>query len=145
MKRCSSWSLGRRIRAVVAVVALLGSAWGLAYDPGPERVVASSPGSQASIPNNHPVRNPGGKAATFSTQGSVDLTGEYFQAQGMNGRSCATCHIPEEAWGINPGTLQHLFDETGGTHPVFNTLDANNPNMSVSTEEARLKAFSMLL
>ena len=42
----------------------------------------------------------------------------------------------KEAWSINPGTLQHLFDETGGTHPVFNLLDANNPNMDVSTPEA---------
>ena len=75
----------------------------------------------------------GGHSATFSTQGFVDLTGEYFQAQGTNGRSCVSCHIPEEAWSINPGTLQRLFDETDGTHPVFNLLDANNPNMDVST------------
>lgn len=102
---------------------------------------------QTSIPNNHPVKNPGGKAATFSTQGSVNLTGEYFQAQGTNGRSCASCHIPEEAWSINPGTLQHLFDETGGQHPVFNLLDANNPDIAATavTVEERLAAFSMLL
>jgi hypothetical protein len=48
------------------------------------------------IPNNFPHRNPGGYGATFSTQGVVDLTGEYFQAQGTNGRSCATCHVQEE-------------------------------------------------
>ena len=76
------------------------------------------------LDNNQPIRNPGGAAATFSTQGFVVLTGEYFQAQGTNGRSCASCHIPEEAWSINPGTLQRLFDETEGTHPVFNPLDA---------------------
>jgi hypothetical protein len=106
---------------------------------------AASPKPKNRIPNNHPVPNPGGKAATFSTQGFVDLTGEYFQAQGTNGRSCASCHIPEEAWSITPGTLQHLFDETDGTHPVFNLLDANNPNLDVSTPEARLAAYSMLL
>lgn len=98
-----------------------------------------------SLSNNHPIKNPGGKAATFSTQGFVNLTGEYFQAQGRNGRSCATCHNSSEAWSINPGTLQRLFDETGGTHPVFNILDANNPNMDVSTVEARRAAYSMLL
>ncbi len=142
MKRCSSWSLGHRIKAVVAVVALLGFAWGLRLRAGRRDQDRSRPDS---IPNNHPFKNPGGKAATFSTQGSVDLTGEYFQAQGTNGRSCASCHIPEEAWSINPGTLQRLFDETDGTHPVFNLLDANNPNMDVSTPEARLAAYSMLL
>ena len=126
---------------MVAVIALFSLAWGFES----ELVGATSPVSEDSIPNNHPAQNPGGKSATFSTQGSVDLTGEYFQAQGTNGRSCASCHTPEEAWSINPGTLQRLFDETEGTHPVFNLLDANNPTMDVSTPEARLAAYSMLL
>jgi cytochrome c peroxidase len=139
MKSCRSWIHGHRIRPVVAVVALLGFAWGI------ELIGATSPMPPGSIPNNHPFPNPGGKAATFSTQGSVNLTGEYFQAQGTNGRSCASCHTPKEAWSINPGTLERLFDETGGTHPVFNLLDANNPNADVSTVEARRAAYSMLL
>jgi cytochrome c peroxidase len=100
---------------------------------------------QTSIPNNHPFKNPSGDGATFSTQGFVDLTGQYFQPQGTNGRSCSTCHIAPDAWTITPCTLQRLFDETGGTHPVFNLLDANNPNADVSTVEARRAAYSMLL
>ena len=104
--------------AVVALIAVLGLASVLVVDPG--RVNSMG---QESLPNNLPHPNPGGKAATFSTEGSVNLTGEYFQAQGTNGRSCVSCHIPEEAWSINPGTLQELFDQKNGTHPVFNTLD----------------------
>jgi cytochrome c peroxidase len=130
---------------LVAVVALLGLAWGLAYYLRSRRVAPTSSKYQGSIPNNRPLPNPGGEAATFSTQGSVNLTGEYFKAQGTNGQSCASCHIPEEAWSITPGTLQRLFDETNGTHPVFNLLDANNPNMDVSNKEARRAAYSMLL
>lgn len=155
MKRWSSWSTGLRIGAVAAVVALLGLALGLAYYLRSGRIAAtgssqakSAPTSsklKGSIPNNHPLPNQSGEAATFSTRGSVDLTGQYFQTLGTNGRSCATCHIPEEAWSITPATLQRLFDETGGTHPVFNLLDANNPNMDVSTVEARRAAYSMLL
>ena len=98
-----------------------------------------------SIPNNLPQRNPGGYGATFSTQGSVDLTGEYFQAQGTNGRSCVTCHVPEEAWAITPATLQQRFDETAGLHPVFNKLDANNDTLPFDSVEQRLAAYSMLL
>lgn len=100
---------------------------------------------QEIVPNNQPVDNPGGKSATFSTQGNVDSTGEFFQAQGTNGRSCVTCHTAHDAWSLNPGTLNQLFDETGGTHPVFNALDADNPNMDLSTPESRRAAFSMLL
>jgi cytochrome c peroxidase len=145
MKRYSSWSLGLRIGVVVAVAAILGLAWGLASYLRSKRVAPTSSKYQGSIPNNHPLPNPGGEAATLSTGGSVNLTGEYFKAQGTNGQSCASCHIPEEAWSITPGTLQRLFDETEGTHPVFNLLDANNPNMNVSTPEARRAAYSMLL
>jgi cytochrome c peroxidase len=143
MTRQGSLSFGRRLRVLVAVVALLGLAWG--FEDGRGSGLAGAAGAQDSLPNNHPERNPGGKSATFSTEGSVNLAGEFFQAQGTNGRSCASCHVPEEAWSITPGTLQQLFDETGGTHPVFNLLDADNPNVDVSTPEARLKAYSMLL
>jgi hypothetical protein len=147
MKRCSSQGLAHRIRATVAAFALLGLVCVLAHELSPEPVGATSPAPTDRITNNRPAPNPGGAAATFSTQGAVDLTGEYFQAQGTNGRSCATCHIPEEAWGINPGTLQRLFNETDGEHPVFNELDANNPDVidGNSSAEERLAAYSMLL
>jgi cytochrome c peroxidase len=101
--------------------------------------------TQDALPNDRPIQNPGGFAATFSTQGQVDRTGEYFRPQGTNGRSCASCHVHKDGWGITPGTLQSLFAETGGTHPVFNALDADNPALDLSTVEARRAAFSMLL
>ena len=145
MKGYSSRSLGLRIGAVVAVVALLGAAWGLAYYLRSRRVAPTSSKYHDSISNNHPMQNPSGEAATFSTQGAVNLTGEYFKVQGTNGQSCASCHIPEDAWSITPATLQRLFDETDGKHPVFNPTDANNPDMDVSTVEARRAAYSMLL
>ena len=145
MKRDGSQSNSRRIRATAAAVALGLLSLGLTYGLG--AAPASAVGADT-IPNNRPAPNPNGAAATFTTQGShVDLTGEYFQAQGSNGRSCATCHIPEDAWGINPGTLQRLFSETNGTHPVFNKLDANNPDAvpAEPTEEQLLASYSMLL
>lgn len=144
MKTDSSQRRVRQIRVTVTVIALLSLALATKFDLGMNFAGATSP---ESIPNNQPVRNPSGKSATFSTQGSVNLTGEYFQAQGTNARSCASCHIPEEAWSINPGTLQHLFDETAGTHPVFNLLDANNPDVAATatTIEQKLAAYSMLL
>ncbi|HEX6732586.1 MAG TPA: hypothetical protein VF074_21385, partial [Pyrinomonadaceae bacterium] len=117
MKPYNAQTVGRYVRISLTILTLL--ALGLAVKFDLFSTLASATSSE-SIPNNQPVRNPNGKSATFSTQGSVNLTGEYFQAQGTNGRSCASCHIPEEAWSINPCTLQHLFDETAGTHPIFN-------------------------
>lgn len=145
MKRGSSGSLFLRVGVIVAVVALVGLGLGLAYYLRSRRPMPHSSRLQGSIPNNQPLQNPGGEAATMSTHGSVNLTGEYFKVQGSSGQSCATCHIPEEAWSITPATLQRLFEETGGAHPVFNLLDADNPKMDVSTVEARRAAYSMLL
>lgn len=145
MKRVGSWGQGFRIRAVIAIVMLLCFAGGLAYYLRFRRANPTSSKFQGSIPNNYLMANPGGEAATFSTKGSVNLTGEYFKTQGTNGQSCATCHIPEEAWSITPATLRRLFEETDGKHPIFSLLDADNPNMNVSTREARRAAFSMLL
>jgi hypothetical protein len=100
---------------------------------------------EAQNPNELPAPNPRGFAATFSTQGGVDLTGEYFQAQGTNGRSCETCHIAGDAWSISAATIRSRFDETAGLDPIFNLLDANNPNAPVNTVKARRSAYSMLL
>jgi cytochrome c peroxidase len=140
-------NLSFRTLVMPTIIALLlvASVCLIQNDPHVQPVGATSSTLDDSFPNNKLFRNPGGKAATFSNQGLIDLTGEYFQAQGTNGRSCASCHIPDEAWSINPGTLQHLFDESQGLHPVFNRLDANNPNMDESTAEARLIKYSMLL
>ena len=103
-------------------------------------------GDQASIDNLHPHANPNGAHATFSTRGFIDQTGAFFRPQGTNGRSCATCHIAEDVWGINPATIQRLFDETGGQHPIFNPLDANNPQTNdFTTVEGRRAAYSTML
>ena len=127
------------------IVALLFLAFALVVTGARETVWVEA--SSDSIPNNLPQHNPGGMDATFSTQGSVQFTGEYFQAQGSNGRSCGSCHTAGDAWSITPGTLQEMFDATAGTHPVFNELDAKNPDLigdNPSVEE-RLVAYSMLL
>ena len=117
--------LGTRMRVVVAAGILLLAGVVYARDARAEGF--------GSLPNNFPHLNASGFSATFSTQGFVDLTSEYFQAQGTNGRSCQTCHIPQEAWSINPDASSSCSSYTGGTHPIFNPLDANNPDADLST------------
>jgi len=98
------------------------------------------------LPNNKPIPNAGGKAASYSTAGFIDLTSEFATPQGTNGRSCVTCHAPQDGWGLTPATAQRLFDATDGLHPLFNPVDANRRTLSdVSTVEARRESYSMLL
>ena len=127
-----------RMLASSTAILVLALAWGFRSAPQAQELATT-------IENGQPFRNAAGHAATFSTQGLIDLTGEYFQAQGSNGRSCATCHVPQDAWSITPATVQRLFDDTMGLHPLFNALDANNPGADLSTVAAREAAFSMLL
>ena len=78
--------LGRYVLVTVVVGTLVAGMAAAA------RVRARSvPDLVESRPNNFPHVNPSGISTTFSTRGFVDLTGEYFQAQGTNGRSCSTC------------------------------------------------------
>jgi hypothetical protein len=99
-----------------------------------------------SLPNNFPHLNPHGFSATFSTQGFVNLVTDYSLPQGSNGRSCQTCHIPQQAWSINPNAIQLLFFLTGGTHPIFNRLDADNPDTAdLTTVTGRWAAYTMML
>jgi cytochrome c peroxidase len=101
--------------------------------------------SLKSIPNNFPILNAAGYAAPFSTTGAINLQNEFHTPQGTNGRSCATCHILTSGWGNRPSDDRILFDLTGGTHPIFNIIDANTPTSDVSTVQARRKSYSMLL
>jgi hypothetical protein len=110
--------------------------------------LVSAPGVAGitTLPNMHRFPNATGFAATFSTTGSVDLTGPFFQSLGTNGRSCGSCHQPADGWTITPPHLQQRFDESAGTDPVFRTVDgSNSPNLDVSTVDARRSAYSMLL
>jgi cytochrome c peroxidase len=87
-----------------------------------------------------------GLLRTFTSSGTVDTSGAFFQSLGTNGRSCNTCHRIEDAWSISPADLQQRFNRTDGTDPVFRTVDgSNSPAADVSTRSARKKAYSMLL
>jgi cytochrome c peroxidase len=98
------------------------------------------------LPNMLRFPNPTGYAATFSTTGKVDLTGPFFQSLGTNGRSCGSCHQPSDGWTVTPKHIQQRFEATGGTDPIFRTVDgANAPELDVSTVRARRSAYSMLL
>jgi cytochrome c peroxidase len=97
------------------------------------------------IPNNTWMKNEHGYATTFAEAGYVDLDNAFFTAQGTNGRSCGTCHVPEVGWSMDGATVTALFNATDGLHPLFvNNLDTDTPTADMSTVQARWNATTML-
>ncbi len=106
------------------------------------------------IPNGIPIRNSFGAGTSVSTTGKIDLTNEFFQDLGTNGRRCVSCHLPTSGWGITPEQVQDVFyatrggeiDDMLGLGAIFRTNDgANSPEADVSTFAKRKQAYSMVL
>src|SRR5215831_12091967 len=72
-----------------------------------------------SIPNEAHFPNSNGASQMFSTTGSLDQTGPFFQSLGTNGRACSSCHLPDQGMSISATGVQSRFDATGGLDPVF--------------------------
>ena len=101
-----------------------------------------------------PMANATGYSATISRTGLVDLSNEFFQDLGANGRRCVTCHLPNTGWTLTPAQVQLTFAQTlggavrdtFGLGAVFRSNDgANSPNAPVRTLAERRRAYSMLL
>src|SRR5882672_9373172 len=106
------------------------------------------------LPNGLPFPNPTGFASTFSADGRIDLTNEFFQNLGENGRRCVSCHLPSAGWTIVPSQVQAIFnrtlggviDDPLGLGAIFRTNDgSNSPAADVSSLAARRSAYSMVL
>jgi cytochrome c peroxidase len=98
------------------------------------------------LPNPLVTLDTAGLLSTYSTSGGVDLSNPFFQNLGTNGRTCASCHQPTDAWSVTPPHLQSRFYFSGGNDPIFRTNDgANCPSSDVSTFQARKSAYSLLL
>jgi cytochrome c peroxidase len=97
-------------------------------------------------PNLQDFPDPTGAVRTVSTTGSVDTNNPFFQSLGTNGRACISCHQPGDAWTVTPPHIRERLAASNGEDPIFRPVDgANCPSADVSTEEARERAYSMLL
>jgi hypothetical protein len=97
------------------------------------------------LENNTPFENPTGSSSSFSTTGSVDLTGAFFQNLGTNGRTCNTCHLQSDGWTVAAASAQRIFDESEGNAPLFAFDGQNCRGADRSTIEARRAASSLML
>ncbi|HSN05326.1 MAG TPA: hypothetical protein VLS44_10105, partial [Nitrospira sp.] len=89
---------------------------------------------------------PNGVLKTYSSTGTIDLTGPFFQSLGTNGRSCASCHQPSDAWSVSAAHVAARFEQTNGLDPIFRTNDGSNcdHNIDTTTVAGRRQAYSLL-
>src|SRR5688500_1692927 len=98
----------------------------------------------ATLPQYFTARNPDGTDGTLVTGEPVNVNHAFFRSLGTNGRTCATCHVPEEGWSIRPARVRARFNDTQGLDPIFRTNDgATSPLADVSTVRARRIAYSL--
>jgi len=90
--------------------------------------------------------NPAGIQRTITTADSFDTGNPFFQNLGTNGRSCFTCHEPDQGWSVTPRGIRERFEETRGRDPIFRSNDGSNcEGADISTAAKRREAFSMLM
>ncbi len=101
-----------------------------------------------SLPNLFPLPNGSGLLETYNINNApISLRGAFFQSLGTNGRSCSSCHLPTEGWGVSAAEIQLRFLLTQGLDPIFRTNDGSvcDHNINTSTLEGRQKAYRLLL
>jgi len=132
----------QRVRMPLAVGSMFIAAWGFcggaawAQEAG-ERDAPSTP-----IHNLRRFADPTGEIATFNINGRINTQSAFFQSLGTNGRSCATCHVEDQAFSISPPQIRERFEKTRGQDPLFAAVDgANCPN----TRTSDFAAHSLLL
>jgi cytochrome c peroxidase len=110
--------------------------------------VGQSAHAQLKIPNLFPFPNASGILETNFTSGNgqIDTSGPFFQSLGTNGRSCFSCHRPDQGWTISAQNMALLFDLTLGTDPVFRPVDGANCDQNIDTTSinGRRQAYSLL-
>jgi cytochrome c peroxidase len=69
----------------------------------------------------------------------------FLQPLGTNGRSCFTCHQPQDGWSVSAAGARARFAASGGADPLFRLVDgATCPTAPVGTDEQRQQAFRLL-
>jgi cytochrome c553 len=90
-------------------------------------------------------KDPSGMIATFQPSGATQTaTNAFFQNLGSNGRTCFSCHEPQDGWSLSAQHAQARFD-ADPNDPLFRRVDgATCPSDDVSTLDAKRAAYSLL-
>jgi hypothetical protein len=90
--------------------------------------------------------DPSGTIATFQPNGpTITANNAFFQDLGSNGRTCFTCHQPQDGWSLS---AQHALERfyADPDEPLFRLVDgATCPSADVSTHAKKLAAYRLLV
>ena len=91
-------------------------------------------------------RDPKGAIASFQPNGATfTANNAFFKDMGTNGRTCFTCHQPQNGWGVSARDVAERFEKSAGTDPIFRLVDgATCPSDDVSTLRAKRRAYKLL-
>jgi hypothetical protein len=111
----------------------------------PDRTV-SVQATPAVIPQLEIDGDSSGTIATFQPNGSTPTASNaFFQNLGSNGRTCFTCHQPQDGWSLSVQHAQARFN-SDPNDPLFRRVDgATCPSADVSTLAAQRAAYSLLI
>jgi cytochrome c peroxidase len=81
-------------------------------------------------------RDPTGEISTYQPDGAATTADNGFFSPDIteNGRTCFTCHQPQNGWALSPPEIMAQFRHTRGQAPLFQPIDAADcPNSSGAT------------
>ena len=100
----------------------------------------------ATIPELEVDDDAKGRIATFQPGGSTGTGNAFFQNLGINGRTCFTCHQPQDGWTISAASVSARFEASGGDDPLFRLVDgATCPTDDISDLHAKQQAYKLLI
>jgi cytochrome c peroxidase len=99
------------------------------------------------IPKLEVEDDPSGRIATFQPGvATITANNAFFQNLGTNGRTCFSCHQPQNGWTVSAADVRTRFAESAGADPIFRLVDgATCPTDDVSTLSAKTSAYKLLL
>jgi cytochrome c peroxidase len=113
--------------------------------------IAADVGKNSAIPKTIPridtTADTSGKLASYQPGGATTTArNAFFQSLGTNGRSCFSCHRPQDGWSISAADATARFKTTRGKDPIFSLNDgATCPSADVSATAAMKRAYQLLL
>jgi cytochrome c peroxidase len=125
-----------KIRVAVALLSVVCVSL-IAFRVSPESAYAQGPGLTklllqilsgtipASIPASLSFQNASGTITSYQPNGATTTSSNgFFSPLGSNGRTCFTCHQPQDGWALTPQSVQATYNLTHGNTPLFQAIDS---------------------